>query len=138
MRPDRNVGRKKNDQAVQGLTFDSAEQHVPCGQQYSVHWCNGSCRWSPFAVRPCVRRQRDNALRPVGAVRRNRPRLVDRPTVALAIGLAALLRPKVVAEDWVWMIDHSIQIGQCKCLVILGIRLSEFPWASRCAIRTWS
>ena len=39
----------------------------------------------------------------------------------LRIGLAALLRPKVVAEDWVWMIDHSIQIGQCKCLVILGI-----------------
>ena len=25
------------------------------------------------------------------------------------------------------MIDHSIQIGQCKCLVILGIRLSELP-----------
>ena len=45
----------------------------------------------------------------------------------LRIGLAALLRPKVVAEDWVWMIDHSIQIGQCKCLVILGIRLSELP-----------
>jgi hypothetical protein len=24
------------------------------------------------------------------------------------------------------MLDHSIQIGQCKCLVILGIRLSDF------------
>src|SRR5512135_408876 len=47
----------------------------------------------------------------------------------LRIGLAALLRPKVVAEDWVWMVDHSIQIGQCKCLVILGIRLSEFTIA---------
>jgi hypothetical protein len=45
----------------------------------------------------------------------------------LRIGLAALLRPKVIATDWVWMIDHSVQIGQCKCLVILGIRLSEFP-----------
>ena len=45
----------------------------------------------------------------------------------LRIGLAALLRPKVVAEDWVWMIDHSIQIGQCKCLVVLGTRLSELP-----------
>jgi hypothetical protein len=45
----------------------------------------------------------------------------------LRIGLAALLRPKVVAEDWVWMVDHSIQIGQCKCLVILGIRLTEIP-----------
>jgi hypothetical protein len=27
------------------------------------------------------------------------------------------------------MIDHSIQIGPCKCLVILGLRLSEFPIA---------
>jgi hypothetical protein len=45
----------------------------------------------------------------------------------LRIGLAALLRPKVVAADWAWMVDHSIQIGPCKCLVILGIRLSELP-----------
>jgi hypothetical protein len=43
----------------------------------------------------------------------------------MRIGLAALRRPKIVAEDWIWMIDHSIQIGQCKCLVILGIRRSE-------------
>jgi hypothetical protein len=45
----------------------------------------------------------------------------------LRIGLAAFVRPKVIATDWVWMVDHSIQIGQCKCLVILGIRLSDFP-----------
>jgi hypothetical protein len=45
----------------------------------------------------------------------------------LRVGLAALLRDKVIAADWVWMVDHSIQIGQCKCLVILGIRLSDFP-----------
>jgi hypothetical protein len=47
----------------------------------------------------------------------------------MRLGLAALRRPKIVAEDWVWVIDHSIQIGQCKCLVILGIRLSELPEA---------
>lgn len=45
----------------------------------------------------------------------------------LRIGLAALWAPKVQADDWVWMLDHSIQIGQCKCLVILGIRSSELP-----------
>ena len=45
----------------------------------------------------------------------------------LRIGLAALLRPKVIADDWVWLVDHSIQIGQCKCLVILGIRLCDLP-----------
>jgi hypothetical protein len=45
----------------------------------------------------------------------------------LRLGLWALLRPKAIAGDWAWMVDHSIQIGQCKCLVILGIRLSELP-----------
>lgn len=45
----------------------------------------------------------------------------------MRIGLWSLLRPKVVAEDWAWMADHSIQIGKCKCLVILGIRLSILP-----------
>ena len=45
----------------------------------------------------------------------------------LRIGLAAWTRPKTIAADWVWMIDHSIQIGRCKCLVILGVRLSDLP-----------
>jgi hypothetical protein len=45
----------------------------------------------------------------------------------MRLGLAALLRPKVIADDWAWLIDHSIQIGTCKCLVILGVRLSELP-----------
>ena len=45
----------------------------------------------------------------------------------LRVGLAAWRRPKAIADDWVWMVDHSIQIGQCQCLVILGIRLSELP-----------
>jgi len=45
----------------------------------------------------------------------------------LRLGLAALLRPKTHAPDWVWMVDHSVQIGRCKCLVILGIRLSDLP-----------
>jgi hypothetical protein len=45
----------------------------------------------------------------------------------LRIGLAALLRAKTIADDWVWLVDHSIQIGQCKCLVILGIRLRDLP-----------
>jgi hypothetical protein len=47
----------------------------------------------------------------------------------LRIGLAALVRPKVIADDWVWMVDHSIPIGPCKCLVILGLRLGEFAIA---------
>lgn len=46
----------------------------------------------------------------------------------LRLGLASLTRPLTVALDWVWFVDHSVQIGRCKCLVILGIRLSDYPW----------
>jgi hypothetical protein len=45
----------------------------------------------------------------------------------MRLGLAALTRPKAVADDWAWLIDHSIQVGRCKCLVILGIRLGARP-----------
>jgi hypothetical protein len=45
----------------------------------------------------------------------------------MRLGLAALLRPKARADDWAWMIDHSVQVGTCKCLVILGVRLSDLP-----------
>ena len=45
----------------------------------------------------------------------------------MRLGLAALTSPLAIAEDWVWIADHSIPIGQCKCLVILGIRLSRLP-----------
>lgn len=45
----------------------------------------------------------------------------------MRLGLAALTRPKILADDWAWLIDHSIQIGTCKCLVILGLRLSDLP-----------
>jgi hypothetical protein len=45
----------------------------------------------------------------------------------LRLGLYKLSRPKTPADDWVWMIDHSVQTGTTKCLVILGIRLSDLP-----------
>ncbi len=45
----------------------------------------------------------------------------------MRLGLAALNRPKAVADDRAWLIDHSVQVGTCKCLVILGIRLGELP-----------
>lgn len=45
----------------------------------------------------------------------------------MRLGYHKLHRPKKKASDWVWIIDHSIQMGTNKCLVILGIRLSELP-----------
>jgi len=43
-----------------------------------------------------------------------------------------LTAPKAKATDWAWLIDHSVQIGQEKCLAILGIRLQDMPPAGKC------
>ncbi len=50
----------------------------------------------------------------------------------LRLGYYKLVRAKMIAEDWVWIIDHTIQIGVEKCLVILGIRLNDLPEAGTC------
>ena len=42
-----------------------------------------------------------------------------------SLGLYKLLAPKQIASDWVWIIDHTNQIGAEKCLLILGVRLSS-------------
>jgi len=41
-------------------------------------------------------------------------------------GVAILEEPRH-ADDWVWMIDHSVQLGKMFVLVVLGIRQREFP-----------
>lgn len=40
------------------------------------------------------------------------------------IGLYEILRVKEPAEDRVWIVDHTVQIGTTKCLVIVRVRLS--------------
>ena len=104
------------------------EQSVPCGQQYAVGvvlWfvslvlsCGASLRCAASVLSFVAQATGPEAISPVAATGR---------LWLLRIGLAALLRAKVIDQDWVWMVDHSIQIGPCKCLVILGIRLSECP-----------
>jgi hypothetical protein len=44
----------------------------------------------------------------------------------LRLGLYMLSRPKEQADDWVWIIDHTIQIGPLKCLIVVGMRLSAW------------
>ena len=39
------------------------------------------------------------------------------------LGLYELTRPKEKADDWVWIVDHTIQISSVKCLLIVGCRL---------------
>ncbi len=48
-------------------------------------------------------------------------------TWLMRIGVAALREPIEPADDWVWMADHSNQIGPEKALVVLGVRASRLP-----------
>ena len=43
----------------------------------------------------------------------------------LRLGLYELERPKLAAEDWVLILDHTIQIGPHKALLILGVQLAD-------------
>jgi hypothetical protein len=44
----------------------------------------------------------------------------------MRLGLYELLRPKEAADDWVWIMDHTVQLGPWKCLVIVGVRLGAW------------
>lgn len=48
-------------------------------------------------------------------------------TWACRVGVAQLKSVHKDGEEWLWMADHSNQIGQEKLLVILGIRLKDLP-----------
>lgn len=45
----------------------------------------------------------------------------------LRAGVAELHRPIEKADDWIWMADHSNQIGQEKVLSVIGLRASHMP-----------
>jgi hypothetical protein len=44
----------------------------------------------------------------------------------LRLGLYQLSRPKVRADDWMWIMDHTMQLGERKCLIVVGIRQSAW------------
>jgi hypothetical protein len=47
----------------------------------------------------------------------------------LRVGLYKLLRPLERAVDWIWIVDHTMQCGDRKCLIILGLRCSVWQAA---------
>ena len=52
-------------------------------------------------------------------------------------GVAALLEAAVPQDDWILMVDHSVQLGDTNVLVVLGIRQCEkFPLAGHCSMKT--
>jgi hypothetical protein len=50
----------------------------------------------------------------------------------LRLGYYKLTRTKEKEGDWVWIVDHTVQRGAEKCLVILGLRLSALPSRGEC------
>ena len=48
-------------------------------------------------------------------------------TWSCRLGVALLQEPVEAADDWIWLVDHSNQIGQHKILQTLGIRASDLP-----------
>ena len=49
----------------------------------------------------------------------------------LRLGLFQLTLVKQKADDWVVILDHTCQLGNQKCLVVLGIRLSHWSTLGR-------
>ena len=60
------------------------------------------------------------------------PRTDATPTAAggehwlLRLGLYALERDKPKADDWAWLVDHTIQLGPLKVFLVVGVRLSAW------------
>ena len=44
----------------------------------------------------------------------------------LRVGLHALLHPRERGDDWIWLIDHTQQLGDKKVLLIVGLRLAQW------------
>lgn len=62
---------------------------------------------------------------------RNAPAASTLQSWLLRLGLHELLRPKERADDWIWIVDHTIQLGSMKCLLIVGVRRSAWEISDR-------
>lgn len=49
----------------------------------------------------------------------------------IRVGHYALTRPLDKTKSWLWLIDHTIQIGSQKILVILGCPIDDVPFGQR-------
>jgi hypothetical protein len=79
---------------------------APCSQRAAatiVGWI--SRLWPGFHQTPCANAGRNWLFR---------------------LGLYELLCPKEAADDWVWLVDHTVQLGAHKGLVIIGLRLGAW------------
>lgn len=52
----------------------------------------------------------------------------------LRVGLYELQRPKIQVDDWVWIVDHTVQLGPVKVLLIVGLQLAAWEEQGRGAL----
>ena len=93
--------------------------------------------FGPKMISLCVNLARRIGLRPAPDVLKmilewlgvdaNLPDWTTVRTWMLRVGVAAFKRPIEQADDWIWMADHSNQIGPEKALAIIGLRASKMP-----------
>jgi hypothetical protein len=93
--------------------------------------------FGPKMISLCVNLARRIGLRPVPdvlkmildwlAVKAKLPTWTAVRIWMLRVGVAAIQRPIEAGEDWVWLADHSNQIGPEKVLAIIGLRASKMP-----------
>jgi hypothetical protein len=94
-------------------------------------------KFGPKMISLCVNMARRIGLRPAAAclkiifdwlgVKARLPKWTTIRTWLMRVGVAAVEDPIERADDWIWMADHSNQIGPEKALVILGLRASQLP-----------
>lgn len=93
--------------------------------------------FGPKMISLCVNLARKIGLRPAAATLRiifdwlgvteKLPEWTTIRTWMLRVGVAAIEQPIEQADDWIWMADHSNQIGPEKALAVVGLRASEMP-----------
>lgn len=79
---------------------------APCSQRAAakvVSWI--SRLWPGSAETPCANTGRNWLFR---------------------LGLYELTCPQEAGDDWVWLVDHTVQLGSHKGLVVVGLRLSAW------------
>ena len=110
--------------AVQGELLDAFDQHVP----YHSHSVGQILLFLRMTLQSVLGfRGAASALEFVSAFFRT-DELAVSPNGGqmwlLRLGLYELLRTKEQADDWIWIVDHTIQVGKAKCFVVTGVRVA--------------
>jgi hypothetical protein len=95
------------------------------------HYSLGAIGWFIELVlsAPCSQRA---AVKVVGWISRLWPGWHQTPCAntgrnwLFRLGLYELTCPQEAADDWVWLVDHTVQLGQHKGLVVIGLRLGDW------------